>query len=44
MGPAATAAAEAFGLNDLEDLENEDDDMSFDQQCENLQVWSVHYV
>jgi hypothetical protein len=24
-------------------LENEDDDMSFDQQCENLQVWSAHY-
>lgn len=38
MGPAA---AEAFGLSAMDDLDSADDDeegMSLDQQCVNLQV------
>ncbi|KAF5833345.1 hypothetical protein DUNSADRAFT_10386 [Dunaliella salina] len=39
LGPAATAAAEAFGMGDFDDLDNADDEenMSFDQHVENLQ-------
>jgi len=38
MGPAAIAAVEAFGMGDLEELDNDDEDLSFDQQVESLQV------
>eukprot|EP00983_Pelagomonas_calceolata_P029808 933434-Pelagomonas_calceolata.AAC.5 len=39
LGPVATAAAEAFGMGDFDDLDIMDDDenMSFDQHVENLQ-------